>query len=72
MLELYFMQDRCIFNGVAMFKVCVLARKDPGSVWYGALPGELGGGDQADRDRIDRCDRVYCPGEYDLVARQSV
>ena len=28
-LELYFMQDRCIFNGVAMFKVCVLARKDP-------------------------------------------
>jgi hypothetical protein len=28
-LELYFMQDRCIFNGVAMFKVCVLARKNP-------------------------------------------
>jgi hypothetical protein len=28
-LELYFLQDRCIFNGVAMFKVCVLTRKDP-------------------------------------------
>lgn len=28
-LELYFLQDRCIFNGVAMFKICVLAREDP-------------------------------------------
>ena len=28
-LELYFMQDRCVFNGVAMFKVCAAARKDP-------------------------------------------
>jgi hypothetical protein len=28
-MELYFMQDRCIFNGVAMFKVCEVARKDP-------------------------------------------
>ena len=26
-LELYFLQDRCIFNGVAMFKVCVLTRE---------------------------------------------
>jgi hypothetical protein len=28
-LELYFMQDRCIFNGIAMFKVCEAARQDP-------------------------------------------
>lgn len=28
-LELYFMQDRCIFNGVAMFKVCAEARENP-------------------------------------------
>jgi hypothetical protein len=28
-LELYFLQDRCIFNGVAMFKVCKIAQQDP-------------------------------------------